>query len=241
MDMTERPTTLQWSQVSVHTTSDYLRVETRYTHVCPLGDMVLYESHSVLHGRPFPLKGRYMANLFVHFEPIGHSLRHFEEHQADGTDVHDKYREAVERGQGGHENDNTGLPPYIIPGTPEDNHWRMQHPGGFIPKESSFTTGSSAAHVAAQVGSVDLLKAEIEKNKEIVKARDKNGWTALHEGARAGHLDVVKYLIENGADVNATTKGGESALWWAKQIHDEDHPVIEFLESLGAVEAGPEL
>jgi hypothetical protein len=34
------------------------------------GDMVLYESHSILHGRPFPLKGRYFANLFVHFEPI---------------------------------------------------------------------------------------------------------------------------------------------------------------------------
>lgn len=27
------------------------------------GDMVLYESHSVLHGRPFPLKGRYYANV----------------------------------------------------------------------------------------------------------------------------------------------------------------------------------
>jgi prolyl 4-hydroxylase len=62
------------------------------------GDLVLYESHSVLHGvsgyafrsvtmighfhallkhcrtfyqRPFPLKGRFMANVFVHFEPIG--------------------------------------------------------------------------------------------------------------------------------------------------------------------------
>ena len=29
------------------------------------GDMVLYESHSVLHGRPFPMKGRFMANIFV--------------------------------------------------------------------------------------------------------------------------------------------------------------------------------
>ena len=25
------------------------------------GEMILYESHSVLHGRPFPLKGRYYA------------------------------------------------------------------------------------------------------------------------------------------------------------------------------------
>jgi hypothetical protein len=27
------------------------------------GDMVLYESHSVIHGRPFPLKGRFFANI----------------------------------------------------------------------------------------------------------------------------------------------------------------------------------
>lgn len=33
------------------------------------GDMVLYESHSVIHGRPFPLKGRFFANIFIHFEP----------------------------------------------------------------------------------------------------------------------------------------------------------------------------
>jgi prolyl 4-hydroxylase len=32
------------------------------------GDMVLYESHSVIHGRPFPMKGRFFANIFIHFE-----------------------------------------------------------------------------------------------------------------------------------------------------------------------------
>ena len=39
------------------------------------GDMVLYESHSVLHGRPFPLKGRYFANIFVHFKPLFHDAK----------------------------------------------------------------------------------------------------------------------------------------------------------------------
>ena len=34
------------------------------------GDMALYESHTVLHGRPFPLKGNFYANLFVHFIPV---------------------------------------------------------------------------------------------------------------------------------------------------------------------------
>jgi hypothetical protein len=38
------------------------------------GDMILYESHSVIHGRPFPFEGRFMANVFVHFEPVGPKL-----------------------------------------------------------------------------------------------------------------------------------------------------------------------
>lgn len=92
------------------------------------GDMVLYESHSVLHGRPFPLKGRFMANLFVHFEPVGHSLRHNAK-ETGGGDVDQRYRDALQRGSGGHESD---LPSYVIAGTPEEEHWRQQHPGGVV-------------------------------------------------------------------------------------------------------------
>ena len=29
------------------------------------GDMVLYESHSIIHGRPFPLKGRFMGKFLT--------------------------------------------------------------------------------------------------------------------------------------------------------------------------------
>ena len=32
------------------------------------GQMVLYESHSVIHGRPFSLRGNFYANVFLHFE-----------------------------------------------------------------------------------------------------------------------------------------------------------------------------
>lgn len=38
------------------------------------GDVVLYESHSVIHGRPYKLQGRSYANLFLHYEPVGYSL-----------------------------------------------------------------------------------------------------------------------------------------------------------------------
>lgn len=66
-------------------------------------DMVFYESHSLIHGRPFPLKGRYMANVFIHFEVIG---------PQDGEKVDEKY--VTENGQ--------VLPPYLLPSSPEMPH-----------------------------------------------------------------------------------------------------------------------
>ena len=206
------------------------------------GDMVLYESHSVLHGRPFPLKGRFYANIFIHFEPVGHSLRHNAKTNGGG-DVDEKYRDALKRGVVGHENDHhdSDLPTYITPGTPEEDHWRKMHPTGDRSKRRSNVTGSTLAHTAAQAGDLESLQAEVKRKKNIVNEQDSNGWAPLHEGARGGHLDVVKYLVDNGADVNKTTNNGGSALWWAKQNLDEDHPVIEFLESIGATEIGPDL
>lgn len=206
------------------------------------GDMVLYESHSVIHGRPFPLKGRHFANIFVHFEPVGHTMRHHN-HQTDAEDdVDQKYRDSLMRGSAGHENEQDGLPSYIQDGTPEANKWRATHSGGKNTKKKSFTTGSTMAHLAAQGGDIAALKEEVKKKKELITAKDKNGWTPLHEGARGGHLEVVRYLVENGADVNAITdNGGGTALYYARQKFEDDHPVVAFLESLGAVEIGPDL
>ena len=45
---------------------------TGYNVTMAPGDMVLYESHTVIHGRPTPLQGDYYANVFVHFAPIDH-------------------------------------------------------------------------------------------------------------------------------------------------------------------------
>jgi ankyrin repeat protein len=64
----------------------------------------------------------------------------------------------------------------------------------------------------------------------------------LHEGARAGHVEVVKYLVAQGANLNEVTDGTKgSALWWAKEKHGQDHPVVAFLESVGALDIGPDL
>jgi len=207
------------------------------------GDMVLYESHSIIHGRPFPLEGRFFANLFVHFEPTGHTLRHHNHVTDAGGDVEQKYRDSLSRGSGGHENEQNGLPPYITPGTPEETNWRRNHPDGIKSKRKSFSTGSTVAHFAAQGGDLDSLKKEVARKKDLIHAKDNNGWQPLHEGARGGHIDVVRYLVENGADMNAKTHGdvGGTPLWYAKQKFSDDHPVIAYLESIGALDIGPDL
>jgi len=61
------------------------------------GDIVLYESHSIIHGRPFPMKGRSFVNTFLHFQPLG-PLGHAEKWGPIG--------------------DNNDLPPYVVPGGP---------------------------------------------------------------------------------------------------------------------------
>jgi prolyl 4-hydroxylase len=182
--------------------------------------------------------------VFFLFQPVGHTLRHHGHETDAGGNVDAKYKDALSRGAGGHENaeDNDGLPPYIIRGTLEEANWRQRHPNGVKSKKKSFATGSTVAHLAAQSGDLETLTAELSKKKELITAKDNNGWQPLHEGARGGHLDVVKYLVENGADINAKTHGsGGTALFYAKQQLDDEHPVVTFLESMGALEIGPDL
>jgi prolyl 4-hydroxylase len=185
------------------------------------GEMALYESHSILHGRPFPLKGKYMANVFVHFEAVGPL-------------------------GGEQEPSDSDLPPYIIPGSPEEAFWRSENPEGYQRSgtpQKTFRTGSTVAHMAAQTGDYDALSRILEAKVQLVHAEDENGWTPLHEGARGGHYDVVKILYDNGARINQrSNKGrGGTALFYAKEKHGEDHPVVKFLVDVGGLYIEPEL
>jgi ankyrin repeat protein len=58
-------------------------------------------------------------------------------------------------------------------------------------------------HELAQKGDLEGVKTQIEKNPELVNARDKDGRTPLHWACRGVHLEVVKFLVDKGADVNA--------------------------------------
>lgn len=182
------------------------------------GEMILYESHSTIHGRPFPLKGRYMANLFVHFEVV--------------VPLNDNDKE-----------NSVGLPPYIISRSDLAKNWFKDNPGGRRPPVTSFIEGSTYAHFAAREGEIDQLVLEIQKQSSIVNDFDKDGYTPLHLAVKRGHIEIVKLLIGNGADKDMKSDDEYQAtpLWWANTLHEEVHPVVKYLEAIGAAEVGVDL
>lgn len=50
------------------------------------------------------------------------------------------------------------------------------------------------------------------------------GITALHGAANRGSEDIIRFLVEQGADLNARDKEGRSALDWARGVFLATHP-----------------
>uniref|UniRef100_A0A7S2UHM2 Uncharacterized protein n=1 Tax=Attheya septentrionalis TaxID=420275 RepID=A0A7S2UHM2_9STRA len=206
------------------------------------GDMVLYESHSLIHGRPFPLKGKYFANIFIHFEPTGHSKRHQAEQLGD-LDMKKQYRKATENRAGSDLNSRSGkLPPYILENSPEVKNWMRSHSNGWE-APSPVDPGKAEAHTAAGTGDLDTLRKLAKQKPHVLHLKDANGWQPIHEASRGGHKNVVELLVEHGQDINERTNHGSggSPLYLATQAHSDDHPLVRYFISIGALNIGPDL
>ena len=275
------------------------------------GDMVLYESHSILHGRPFPLKGKFMANIFVHFEPIGKEgeLPPYIRATSEGTRFYHDMTAATKQQQQQQQQRVVGTRAHTLAGNgllddlkqlvqedfrlvvaEDSSGWKPLHEaarGGHIPvirylltegadvnaQTHMGETATSVAerymgassptvnfllskggirkqalqirkllpHTLAGDGKIDELRPLVEYNPRLATLPDDNGWTPFHEAARGGHLHVAKYLLKNGAALNSPTSSGGTPLYYAAKYLGEDSEMYQFLKSLGAVHAGPEL
>jgi prolyl 4-hydroxylase len=223
---------------------------------------VLYESHTVLHGRPYSLKGRYYANVFVHFIPIDHD----EENKKDGLsggklaqrkkakeeeakaspakvvghehDQHDeetlrRHRDDHDRQHGSKKREEEKEEEEEQDDDEEQEEVFEEEDG----EEGEKHDGRSAIHVLAAQGDLDGIEHHVRANADIVHVRDANEWQPIHEAARGGHLDVLKYLVDLGSDIGAKTSNGGTSLWWAKKSLPKGHEVILYLESIGAPDA----
>ena len=75
----------------------------------------------------------------------------------------------------------------------------------------SFTGAASYGHVSKVV---DMVEAGMP-----VDVNDGDGWTALFRAARNNQTDVVRYLLNNGANVNKQNRWGGTALHWASTMN----------------------
>lgn len=192
------------------------------------GDMVLYESHSLIHGRPFSLRGRYFANIFVHFQPT-RKLLHETPVLTDADDDED-------------------MPIYVLRGSPEEERWMQHHPSKrqhVRVRESPAAAATPLQQIAqaAATGDVDTITQFASTEKHLLHQTDKNGWMPIHEAARGGHVDVLKLLVEHGADINSRTNSGTGStpMNLAIESHGLEHEIVEYFSSLGALDIGPEL
>jgi len=185
------------------------------------GDMVLYESHSVLHGRPFPMRGNHYANIFVHFEPLGYHRR---------EDGHDNYfsQEEMHLHKETLESKEQGLPPYVLPNSPWSKQWRESNSDGWELLKNNAVMG-------VRDGNLQIIDNLYLKNgPEVIHKADSNGWNPLHEAARAGHVHVARYLYEKGIDLNAKTNAGQTALHLTNSYHSTNSDMYNYLKSIGA-------
>lgn len=128
------------------------------------------------------------------------------------------------------------LPPYIIPGSPEEAFWRNDNPDGHK-LAKNLARGSTLAHRHAKSSDYHELRRVLDKHGHLVNVRDEGGWTPLHESVRAGNVPVLKLVLDRGADVNAQTgrtgKGG-SVLDLAHELYEAESEVVRLLKERGA-------
>jgi len=87
-------------------------------------------------------------------------------------------------------------------------------------KSSNTCFDATALFLAVSFGHFDALKALVEHGTSVTKASRLTGSTLLHEATKRNSLEMVRFLIDNGVDVEEKDSRGLTA--WAANL-DKDH------------------
>ena len=154
---------------------------------------------SILHGRPFPLKGKLFANVFCHFEPINHQRNIDEVFKHKKMEKH-KLRQAENRAKRvrrtnrkiklDEERTLKQQQEEELEQVPQlDDEMLRYLASRDIHDIVSDEEHTSILHQLAQAGELDtirkVLKGKSIKDVEyLVNTADSNGWQPLHEAVR---------------------------------------------------------
>lgn len=97
--------------------------------------------------------------------------------------------------------------------------------------------GETALSIAAYTGRITYVKRLVEAGAEV----NFYGWSPLAYAAFNGHAEVAEYLLKRGAEIDATTENGSTALFFAARYghldvvklllkHQADVSVVNELE-----------
>ena len=75
--------------------------------------------------------------------------------------------------------------------------------------------GLTALNWAAYAGHAAVVRLLLAKHAAVDSHANAEGWTPLMNAAAGGYNDVVTLLLTAGADVNAKSTSGATALWFA--------------------------
>ncbi len=132
-------------------------------------------------------------------------------------------------GDGGE--DPSGLPPVPVDGPAV---WPI-HAASGVGYGEGF---AGNAHRHAPNGWLPAVKYLVEELGADVNARDHNGYNAVHHAAARGDNELIRYLVDQGADAMAVSRGGQTTVDMANGPVQRIQPfpeTIELLESLGAI------
>ncbi len=93
--------------------------------------------------------------------------------------------------------------------------------------------GETPVHLAAKGGHTNVLEAVYKSTLHLdIHQLNSLGQTLLHSAAAGDHENVIRWLIEDGAEMNATDSTGETPLCTATRLGNET--AVRVLLELGA-------
>jgi prolyl 4-hydroxylase len=166
--------------------------------------MVLYESHSIIHGRPFPLKGRFFANIFIHFEPV------YEEESVElppyilegSPEAEAWLRTSPSRSTAANRNEGTKAHGYAATNDLKRLKKLAEKNPGMLHKED--INGWQPLHEAVRAGHVGVVEFLLENNANVNHQTNQGGGSTPL-GLALEHLSsdhpVVELLKRYGAEL----------------------------------------